>query len=372
MQRLLRIVITLFFVPHFFISAYGYEVLKVKVREFKAYNDKVSKIFYSPNGKILYTCGTNRLSSEPLDTEVTIKSWDAKSGEFLETIHSGFLCDYSADAQQLLIHTSLEEGAILLDIPTKSVLNTFSHSYLLYNAMFSADGKYVYTCGAVLPEGQEGSNAVIKIWDRRTGDLLDTKIKEPIIINNEEAIMRFCGSVDVSPDEEYAYFSYGYWYEYSPGVEVVMGCAELVDLNNWHTLRILEGGGDSAFSPDKKHWALSGYNTRIFDLQQQMVVLSFGENIDLYGYSPNGKYILSGDGIETPGIQKRGVIWDASTGEAIAIVPMSGTGYSTAGTWSPDGIKVAIGDYNGTVTIWDPLNLIQSSIGQESEAYEEQ
>ncbi len=362
MNLKLRIVITFLFVPLFFTSVYGYEIVENKLLEFQAYTDEVSTLFYSVDTTILYTRGRDKSPTDTPHTDYSIKSWNPLSGQFLGTVYAGSLCDYSADGQRMLIRTKPEEGAILLDISTKSVLHTFSHSYLLYNARFSADENQVFTCGAVLPEGQEGSFAEIKIWDCDTGELLDTKSKGPIIVNNEEIILRYCSSIDVSPNGRYIYALYGYWYEYYPGVQVVMGYDELIDLSDWQVMRIYGPGDRAHFSPDEKHWAVG---EKIFDLGTHLRVGSFEGAEALFDYSPNGKYMLG-----KSSISDWGTIWDADTGQPIAAIP-DPAGYSTAGAWSPDGSKVVVGTRYGKITVWDVSEFVQSAVGDEAGAYGE-
>ncbi len=361
MRKKRRIVATFFSLSLFSISAFGYEEVSSKSLEFSAYTDELFTIFYSSNAAIIYTCGLDDDSTDSFNTDVSIKAWDSQTGQSLGTIYTGLLCDYSVDGQRAIIRTKPEEGAILFDIPTKSILHTFSHSYLLYNAAFSADENQVFTCGAVLPEGQEDSYAEIKIWDCDTGELLDSKTKGSVIVDSEEIILRYCSSTDISPDGRYIYALYGYWYEYSPGMQVVMGYDELIDLNDWQVLRIYGPGDRTYFSPDKNHWAVG---KKIFDLGTHSWVGSFEGAEALFNYSPNGKYMLG-----KSAISDWGTIWDADTGNPIVVMPAP-FGYSTAGAWSPDGSKVVIGGYDGKITVWDVSEFVQSSVGEEAEEYE--
>jgi WD40 repeat protein len=78
--------------------------------------------------------------------------------------------------------------------------------------------------------------------------------------------------------------------------------------------------------------------------------LSFGDAFDaclLGGWSPDGKKIL------TTSVGGNGAtIWDAETGEKILVFKehSGGIGFST---WSPNGQRIATGDFSGVAKIWD-------------------
>ncbi len=354
MHHLLRIFITLFFVPHFFISAYGYEIMDYKIWEYQPYDGKILKMLFSPDGGILYTYGSG-------GGGVSIKALNFQSGEFLENIHNAILYDISNDGQYLLIGES--DSAILWSVAYQSPVRTFSDSYSLHSARLSIDNRRVYTSGAVYLEGHIDSSAVIKTWDAETSELLNTNIRPSAMVKlgeiYEEVTPRSCGGIDLSPDGNFLYASYGFMYEYYPGVWVGMGYGELTYLDDWQTALIVEGG-DSSFSPDKKHWATED---KILDLETQTWVHSLEGLTELFNYSPNGKYILG-----KSSISYWGTIWDADTGQPIVVMPAT-FGYSTAGAWSPDGSKVVIGGWDGTITVWDVIEFVESSVGKEAEAY---
>lgn len=73
-----------------------------------------------------------------------------------------------------------------------------------------------------------------------------------------------------------------------------------------------------------------------------------GQNILNVSWSPNGEYIAGNDG-------SRVLVWKAgiSSEASYSLLQRNTSSSSTAIAWSPDSSRLAVGDYDGTVNIWD-------------------
>ena len=76
-----------------------------------------------------------------------------------------------------------------------------------------------------------------------------------------------------------------------------------------------------------------------------------GWTVRVAAFSPDGRSLATG-GHPVGRVTGEVRIWDAETG-AIRFVPMPHTNYVSALAFQPDGMVLAVGDYNGLVRFWD-------------------
>jgi WD40 repeat protein len=116
----------------------------------------------------------------------------------------------------------------------------------------------------------------------------------------------------------------------------------------------------SAFSPDGRRLAI-GNDTAIsvwvvadqlflFDLQTGR-----GGSSDVLMYSPDGQYLVNGGGIPDM------MIWNAETGDFVALLPGVGADRTSA-TFSPDGDFLLASVLDGPTTLWDMRNIGDTTV----------
>ncbi|KDN44163.1 hypothetical protein RSAG8_05636, partial [Rhizoctonia solani AG-8 WAC10335] len=124
-----------------------------------------------------------------------------------------------------------------------------------------------------------------------------------------------------------------------------------------------------AFSPDNSHILHTVYSSELISVRNAQtgdiiheLKLGSSGSINCIGYSPNGRYIVSGSHDR--------IVWvlDAQHGELV-LGPLEGhTGSITSIAFSPDGSRIISGCTNGLVCTWDARqhNLPSHSIGTNS------
>lgn len=129
------------------------------VQNFEGHGSLVSSVCLSPNGKIGFTGGYDKL----------IRVWDLASGECLRTLqgHTNDIksISISPDGQQLLTG-SFDHTLKLWDIESGSCLKTFTgHRDYITSVSWSRDGRFALSCSG-------SYDPVICLWDVGTGRCL--------------------------------------------------------------------------------------------------------------------------------------------------------------------------------------------------------
>jgi WD40 repeat protein len=254
-------------------------------------------VSWSPDGK--------RIATSALDNTAAI--WDFQTGEQLLTLvgHTYWVQDtfWSPDGSKL-VTTGWDNLAIVWDANTGKQLLTFSGHVgepvgkfngvdSLFGGGWSPDGTRIATVGG---------SGTIRVWNASTG----------------EEYFAFQATKDNGPPP---YFS--------PDGTLLATCSIPNVLQLWDA---------STGEP-----ILGGYVNNTEDL-------SFGDTVDYClpgGWSPDGTRVLT-----TSWAGSGAMIWDAKTGEKIITYKehSGGIGFST---WSLNGKRVATGDTNGVVKVWD-------------------
>jgi WD40 repeat protein len=140
------------------------------LQTFTGHSDSVWSVAYSPDGQTLAS-GSR---------DMTIKLWDVKTGNLLQTLsgHSGWVRSvaYSPDGQTLVsgnggYHDDYDFGNYtytikLWDVKTGNLLQTLpGHSHQVLSVAYSPDGQ-------TLASGSR--DKTIKLWNVKTGNLLQT------------------------------------------------------------------------------------------------------------------------------------------------------------------------------------------------------
>jgi WD40 repeat protein/serine/threonine protein kinase/DNA-binding XRE family transcriptional regulator len=295
-------------------------------------------IAWSADGKWLATTAGDGYS---------FKIWDAlPMAPTLSGTQEGILwASWSPDGKRIAT-TALDRTAVIWDTQTgEQLLTLVGHTSDVQDAFWSPDGSKLVTTGW---------DNLAKVWDANTGEELLTfsgHVGEPVgKFNGVDALfgggwspdgtrvatVGGSGTVRVwdagTGEEDYKFQAskdFGSPPYFSPDGTRLATCAIPGVLQLW----------DAATGKP----VLGGYVNNTEDL-------SFGDTVDYCmsgGWSPDGTRILTsswaGNGA---------TIWDAKTGEIVLTYKehSGGIGFSS---WSPNGKRIATGDSNGVVKIWD-------------------
>jgi WD40 repeat protein/class 3 adenylate cyclase len=339
-----------------------------ELSKFEAHHDHTLGITFSPDGKRIATCGednkagvwdattsqqmlvlpatapVNAVVFSPDGThlatahgDATATIWDATSGEALVTLsghaqagragslHPGGVTDigFSPDAKR--VATGGADGtARLWDADTGEELLVLSgHTSEIFIA-FNPDGTRLATAG---------EDGLVKVWDVTPG----LAVQEPLLIINHELSAR---SLAFSPDGSRL------------AAASQDGAARVWDASSGRRSVVLVGHGglidDVAFSPDGRRLITSSEDrtVKVWDLAPSREWLTVDGGLALF--SPDGRHFTS----DLNGI----TLWDATSGQAAATLPIHQEPFVHFADFSPDGGRLATISWNGTAKVWDAIS----------------
>ncbi|HUH67279.1 MAG TPA: caspase family protein [Syntrophales bacterium] len=248
---------------------------------------------FSPDGKYIISGGGG---DSIIQMKGTVILWDSSTGREIKQWPGtvGNSVAFSPDGSKVLSdgYSGTEAVIKVWEIKTGNQIMTLHKSPPVNNARFSPDGKYI------LGRGKEGN---VSLWDAESGNLL-----------RQFPHYKWVTVVDISPDGKYAL---------SGGHE---GTIKLWDIATGEEIR--------AWEPH--HW---------YGLCHDVTTARF---------SPDGGYILSA------GCDQNLKLWEVSTGKQIRQFTGHGRGRVASDTglravFSPSGKYAVSGGADATLRIWD-------------------
>jgi WD40 repeat protein len=219
---------------------------------------------------------------------------------------------------------STKDGAISIwDLPTDSIeiiKDPADELYIYYHLVYSPDGK-------ILAGWRYDSSATdysISLWDTATHQPLHTLVGHSSTVN----------SLVFSPDGKSIASSSSdntviIW-------EIATGFLEQT---------IPDYGRVLAFSTDGANLILNGsYSIAIWDIASGQVLRSFDFYANISVYSPQAELLAGGHEVVE--------LWNTITAKKTRTLELH-TGEITAIAFSPDGTRLASGDENGKILLWD-------------------
>jgi WD40 repeat protein len=309
------------------------------IKRFGSAKSDVNMLSFSPDGrKIAAACGRYK------DNQILI--WDSVSGQLLRTIngHSKAVSGVAFHPDnKTLVSFSHDATVKLWDSETGRLIRTHKgHDGWGGAVAFSPDGKW-------LASGAEGS--ALNLWKVDTGELARVLHGPTTTIGKESGFIPEPFGTAFSPNGRYLA---------SAGYQVVIW-----DLSNGRLMRSIEETADYiAFSPDSETIAssfLAAETVRLWKIKTGELVKEFEVKEALcLAFDSAGKRIAIGDR------QASITIWDTTTGKRLNSFknPTTGDNLSEWGNkldrpsitsiaFSPDGKFILTGDGNKNAKLWD-------------------
>ena len=327
------------------------------------YDDSVSALALSPNGKYVVSGGCEKLDTHHNCIQHMAHVWEAATGkEVARMIHDDWVSSvaFSPDSKYVVSggcekldahHNCTQATARVWEAATGKEVAHITHDGYILSVVFSPNGKYVFS-GGCDRKGADGRciQGTARVWEADTG-------KEVTHMTHNDEVT----TIAFSPDGKYV---------------VSGGCDELETDDSWckkSSARVWEVNTGTevtrmshddylsavAFSPDGKFVVSSDWDgvARVWEVNTGSEVARTIHDVGVYAvaFSPDGKYVVSGGCDEwggtmdcTPGTVR---IWEATTGKEIAHMIHDGSVTSVA--FSPDGKYVVSGSEDSTARVWE-------------------
>jgi len=308
------------------------------IRIFKGHENSVHSVAFSPNGKYIASVGEVPMVFSLPDgrykasgDDEPVKLWEAKSGRLVCTFesHEDFVKSVAFSPDGKYIASDASEALEVWEVESWQLVFTIKdHIRGIVSVAFSPDGKYIAS----------GTKETFELWE----------------VESWRHIRTFKGvgfSVAFSPDSKYI----------ASGTKETF---ELWEVESGRLIRTFKCHEDAyvvsiAFSPDGKYIVSAYYNTIIlWEVESGRLIrtFSFGgreeieydeipilEMVSSVAFSPDGKYIVSGDDTVK--------LWEVESGQLIRTFEGHEDKVMSV-AFSPDGNYIVSGSLDSNIILW--------------------
>jgi WD40 repeat protein/class 3 adenylate cyclase len=305
----------------------------------QAHDDFVQAVKFSPDG--------TRLASSSNDS--LVKVWGFSEGALRPQMslagHDGWVTDLAFSPDGTRLFSGSTDGTVnIWDISSGGSIEPviYPHTEVVNGVAFDPLGNLLATASF---------DGTTKIWRSASGELLHT-------LSGHSGWAR---GLDFSPDG--LLLATGgddgavkLW-EVSTGRELATLQAHVHQESGFY-----KGVMGLAFSPDGQHLATTGTDgaARVWDVASLLDGdLSIGEELlSLEGHNPDEwitdvAYSPDGSVLATSSHDDKIIVWEAATGQPLWVISDNPPRDYWRVTFSPDGHRLAAGDWMGMATIWD-------------------
>jgi len=294
-------------------------------RSVNAHNGPVTDLAFSPDYTRIASCSTDGI----------VKEWSIINGNKLNefTGHERNITALQYKNNSRILSSSLDNSIKEWDIFSAEPVNVYTgYSSYIHALVFSSDDKYIYSGHGNYITYKD---SVVKIWDAKTG----------VLVNNLEGHKKPVSSVDLNAEI----------------MKIASGSSDCTvriwDMNNNTCDYVLEGHTMDvtavSFSPDGARLASASLDNtvKIWDVKTGKKIKEYiieHERIENVKWRPDGKQIAAA-------ASDKVYLWeiDKPSGELIIEDTYN---YINRIAYSPDSLRLALGNFNNTISVWDTGN----------------
>lgn len=241
--------------------------------------------------------------------------------------------DFSPDGRHVLLCSGSDMGGLARLWDTQSgapVGHPMIHDSMVQQGRFSPDGQWIGT----LTKG-----GVARVWNAATGEPVTEALRHKDSLGATYDPYVVSPRIQFSPDGQLLLTAHGsevkLW-------KVPAGTLARPPINNLSAAQSVELSPDGgAIVTAGEDLVVRVWNVSTGELRHS---LQHGDGPGPAFFSPNGRRILSSGGFHAE-------TWDAETGIGLASLQPEALVFSA--TFSPDGLRVATAEAQGTATLWD-------------------